>query len=317
MSSGKGGGGTNSADLERDRLAREERESNRAREEARSARELAQRQALFNTNLTTAEQGARQRFQGSLRNRGITDDNDIGTIIERALGSARQSVPSDTTSLGGFDVNVAPYFSDAVLEDAYGDVRDERRQNYGTQVANAFSTGAENDLLPDTLDDPFVDAFLGSQRTDAQLMLDRARARGNLDQTGYDRGIQRLDELGRAGSSEAQQITNALISAGRGDLRNIANRASTDAGAYEIGRQFSIDPYQEEWDTFRNNFTSGLEGRVRSALEGQQFFDIGDIITQAGIRQGAQNPTQAQADAVAARRNVRDAERGLGGAGQF
>jgi hypothetical protein len=316
MSSGKGGGGTNAADLERDRLAREERERNRMREEERTQRELQTRIAMFRANSDAALPAAGQRYRTSLANRGITGA-DANEIIGRALGQAWRLVPQDTSSIAGFDPNVNRYFSDDVLEDVYGDVRDERRQRYGTQVANTFRTGIENDLLPDTLDDPFVDAFLGSQRTDAQLMLDRARARGNLDQTGYDRGIQRLDELGRAGSSEAQQITNALISAGRGDLRNIANRASTDAGAYEIGRQFSIDPYQEEWDTFRNNFTSGLEGRVRSALEGQQFFDIGDIITQAGIRQGAQNPSQTQADAVAARRNIRDAERGLGGAGQF
>lgn len=318
MSSGKGGGGggTNANDLAIAEQQRQEREQNKAREEANRTRMLTDRLATFRANADAAVPAATQRYRTSLENRGITG-RDQSDVVSRALANAWRSVPQDTSNIDGFDVNVNSYFSDDLLDDVLSDVTGERRTRYGNQVANTFATGRENEALSLTADDPFVQSFLGSQRTDAQSMLERARARGNLDQTGYDRGLARLDELGTAGFSEADAITNAIIEGGRANLRGIANRAGTEAGAFELGRQWSIDPYQEEWDNTLSSFTNGLEGRVRSSLEGQNFFDIGDIITQAGIRQGAQNPTQAQADAVAARRDVRDANRGLGGAGQF
>jgi hypothetical protein len=60
------------------------------------------------------------------------------------------------------------------------------------------------------------------------------------------------------------------------------------------GRSFSIDPFVQQKQAFLAELPTRIEGAVRGALEGQSFFDIGDILTRGGRIQGAQNPRIAR-----------------------
>lgn len=319
MSGGsKGGGssGTNSNDVMLEQQRRSDEANAKAAEERRAADELAQQAALFATNYRTAEDAAKARYTDSLSRRGIAGD-DLNYILANAIGAGNRAVPNDTSALGRFDTNVNAYFTDDLLANAIANAESERRQQYTTTARNAFAPGRENNIFTYTMDDPYIESVLADQRTDAQSMLDRARARGNLDQSGYDAGLARLEALTKSGRAEADRIGNSIIDTNRQALRNIGNTAISDAGSYTLGGNWSMDPYNTDWLDTRRRLTGSLEGDVRSALEGQEFFDLTDLLTQAGIKQGAQNPTQSNADAVAARQAIRDSNRGIGGTGTF
>lgn len=296
---GGGGGGTNWADLELDERRRQDAEAERQRQEQAAAQRRADYQAL----LGRTRQGFGQTAQRVLTERGLNPGEFLPVLtqeFERVAG---------TTPEG--DMTIGQRFGDDFIADALARTRDNRRQRYTTEARNAFAPNSEASIFDYSMDDPIVAGILGTQREDAQAMLTRAQARGNLDDNGFSRGLQRIGELETAGRSEADRIANAVVDNARTRLRGVGDRALADAGAYDLGTNFDLGTYRNEWDTTANTLRSNFEGDVRSALEGQQFFDLGDLITRAGIAQGAQNPSSTQADAIAQRLQVRNAQRGV------
>jgi hypothetical protein len=158
---------------------------------------------------------------------------------------------------------------------------------------------------------------LNTQRTAAQQQLDRAKARGNLDTTGYSGALSRLDEMFKAGTATGQKLGGSVLQGYKERLRGIGDTARADAGRYELGGSFDPNVYHTQRDNTFKDITSNLEGDLRGALSGTNFFDIGDIITQGGIAQGATNPRLEQPAILAQRKEKQDAQRGLGGQGTF
>jgi len=307
-----GGGGysapaDNSVELERMRQAEAER--NRIREEERAAQLRAEQEAAFGMNLSNAETSARNRAQRTLQQRGL-NPQEYMDLIESAIADQRVMVPQR-------DPNPSQYYTDDFINNVLMNEQAGRRSKYIRDVDTIYSPGFENNLIQDTVDDPYIMDVLNKQRTAAQQQIDRAKARGNLDDTGYQGALTRLDELFKAGTATGQKLGGSVLQGYKERLRGIGDTARADAGRYELGGTFDPNVYHTQRDNTFKDITTNLEGDLRGALSGTNFFDIGDIITQGGVTQGAVNPRLEQPAILAQRKEKQDAQRGLGGQGTF
>lgn len=307
-----GGGGysapaDNSVELERMRQAEAER--NRIREEEKAAQLRAEQEAAFGTNLSNAETSARNRAQRTLQQRGL-NPQEYMDLIESAISDQRVMVPQR-------DPNPAQYYTDDFINNVLMNEQAGRRSKYIRDIDTVYSPGFENNLIQDTVDDPYIMDVLNTQRTAAQQQIDRAKARGNLDDTGYAGALSRLDEMFKAGTATGQKLGSSVLQGYKQRLRGIGDTARADAGRYELGGTFDPNVYHTQRDNAFKDITTNLEGDLRGALSGTNFFDIGDIITQGGVTQGAVNPRLEQPAILAQRKEKQDAQRGLGGQGTF
>lgn len=296
----------NSVQLQREQFARED--ANRTAERQTQADDAARRRSEFTTARDTAVNDYRGRAAGRLSARGL-DPTQYNYLIENAIASGRNAMPD-------LAENPGQYFTDALLDSAIGRSESDRRASYTTQANRAFTPNFERGLFQDTADDPFIDAILGNQRSEAVRSLDLARSRGSLDQTGYDAAMTRLGEMEQAGRSTANNLGGAVIQGYRSRAGEVGNRAREAAGGYNLGGDFNLGGYQSELNSLVGSLNNNLQGDINSALAGQQFFDLGDILTRGGSAQGPVNPNTLPAF-MAERERVRNAERGVGGGGTF
>ena len=307
------GGGKYSApadnSLELERMRQAEADRNREREDARAAQLKAEQEAAFGTNLSNAEISARNRAQRTLTQRGL-NPQDYMSLIEGAIADQRIMVPQR-------DPSPAAYYTDDFINNVLMNEQAGKRSQYIRDVNKVYSPGFENNLISDTVDDPYIADVLNKQRTAAMQQIDRAKARGNLDDTGYAGALSRLDELFKTGTATGQKLGGSVLQGYKEKLRSIGDTARADAGRYELGGSFDPNVYHTQRDNTFKDITTNLEGDLRGALSGTNFFDIGDIITQGGISQGATNPRLEQPAILAQRKEKQDAQRGLGGQGTF
>lgn len=296
----------NSLQLQREQFARED--ANRTAERQRQEEETARRRGEFNTARTNAETAFRTRAGARLTARGL-DPAQYGNLIDAAITGGRNATPD-------LDTNPAQYFTDSLLDNAVSRAESDRRANFTQQTNRAFANNFERGLFQDTADDPFIDAILGTQRSEAVRALDLAKGRGSLDQTGYDAALARLGQMEQAGRSTANNLGGAVLQGYRTRVRDVGNRAREAAGSYSLGSDFNLGGYQSELSDLTGNLRRSLEGDINAALAGKQFFDLGDILTRGGSAQGPVNPASLPAF-VAERERVRNAERGVGGGGTF
>lgn len=239
------------------------------------------------------------------------------------VGNKFQSI-YDTAGTSANDYS-GVFDADAVLNSVLGTERTGRRGGYSTAVNAAFNGVDPTTDFADTADDQYINDIVGRQYTDATSALERAKARGSLTNTGYSSGLAYLGDQRNTAMSTAQTLGGAVLARDRGELSGIKSKAATDAGAWDFGQTFDPNKYLTDYTNKKTALSEGLGGEISNALAGQNWFNVGDVLTKAGYAQGAQNvkPLQSGFDtpALAAlgdeRKKNSAAGRGLGGTGVF
>ncbi|CAB4163759.1 hypothetical protein UFOVP810_54 [uncultured Caudovirales phage] len=307
-------GGNNAAAMAEAQAAAD-REAARVREEqARAAQAEAERVRLETEQRNAARRSeaigaGRTRAMKALADRGV-DPNRYAADIDERLAYNAALLPSNTEDF-------TAQFGDPFVDSVINTLQTRERGANTRALRDAFGTDFADRTFSTTADDPFVEAILGRQRTEAMNTLDRARARGQLDESGFTGATTRLGELEKAGRSTAQSLADAVIGNRRSDVNSMIQDAFGRAGSTELGQSFDPSSYINRVNQRVGEFQGNLEGDVTSALQGQQFFDIGDLITRGGEAQGVANPTPAFLDAQAARTQLRQTQRGAGQGGTF
>ena len=307
--------GGNSAAAMAEAQAAADREAARVREEqARAAQAEAERVRVETEQRNAARRAeaigaGRTRAMRALSDRGV-DPNRYAADIDERLAYNAALLPSNTEDF-------TAQFGDPFVDSVINTLQSRERGNYTRALRDAFGTDFADRTFSTTADDPYVDAILGRQRTEAADTLERAKARGQLNESGFTRAFERLGELEKAGRSTAQSLSDAVIQNRRSDVNTMIQDAFGRAGGVELGQSFDPSSYIGRVNQRVGEFQSGLEGDITSALSGQQFFDIGDIITRGGQAQGIANPTPSYLDALAARTQLRETQRGAGQGGTF
>lgn len=306
---GSGGGGTyvqdNSIQLEQMRQAEAQRQ------EAAAEAKLAQQKIDFQNMLSDAITAGRATGTTALTNRGL-DPTRYGNIIDQVLTDTRAKVPQ-------LDPNPSSYFTSDVFETGINNAQNVARTQANTKVQQAFAPGFEQSYIPDNAYGSIIDDILNTQYNDAQKQVEFNRQRGTINDQGYSAAQSKLNAAKSAGRGQLVDIGDAILGKGRAEVAQNRDQAGSAASTYALGSpDFSVDPFVSEARADADRFRSGLEGSVRNAIGGTNYFDIPAILTSAGIAQGPQNLTMntpVVGGPLAQRRNRSD--RGLGSEGVF
>lgn len=213
------------------------------------------------------------------------------------------------------DPNPGAYYSSDILDSLISGAQTQRRDSYTSAVNNTFAPGFEQQYIPDTADDSYIDKLLTGRQGEAQKSIDFARARGQLNDAGYSSAKSKLDEQSTAARGTLNSIGNSILSTKRAALDPIRDQAYGAASSFNLGdTAFDISPYSNRAASQAQSSLSGLEGDISGALGNTSLFNVNDIILAGGRGQGPQNLTTA---AIPARLKKTDTDRGLGTTGAF
>ena len=295
---------------EQARLQAQQEAEARARQQAEEER----RRGTFNERLTANRQGTlestRQAFQGV----GL-DPMEYEDRIMRALDDRQRGL---TFESGNADFGTD--FGTNLLDT----IRGERVREL-TRAVNEFAPeGFATQRFGDTYDDAILDSILADRYQSASDQILRARDRGTLTDVGFDYAMRNLDTQRTAAASRLQDTGGGVLSRYRDELRGLADNARTGAQNFDFGSTFDPNFFRERIETRGNELSSRLEGDIRSAIGGEQFFDVNSLVQRAGVNQGPQNPIGSaifaggnRFDAINRQRDEEEQSRGLGTRGAF
>lgn len=274
----------------------------------------------------TKEQGAaRTAYTGDLTH-DISDafaaknvnTGDYQTQIDHAIADALKGI-KPTTDYSSF---AKPDFGETLL----GDIRTKQITDYQGDLNKTYGSGTYADeLFPTTRDDAILESILAPQRTEANAALTRAFDRGTLGQVGYDAGLADLVGQGTAGMSRLQATGGGVMDKYKTDINDAIGNAQSSAGAWDFGSTWTPDSARTTIGNMGTDFGNRLEGDIRGAVGGEQFFDWNDLIRKGGMAQGLYNPATDEtggggtnlAAAIADRSKRENTKRGLGTQGTF
>jgi hypothetical protein len=219
----------------------------------------------------------------SLKDRNVFADPYMDRI-NQAVADQQALIPTN-------DKNAGSYFGKDFVDNVINGITASERGKVTKQVSSKYSPTFADNMFSNDANDSYINKILEGQRTEATQSIDRARARGNLDDMGYGRAQARIGELSSAGFNTANTLADAKIQGYRGSVNDIINNAKSAAGAYNLGDSFNLDDYDAQIANKQTEFGKNVEGDTNAALSGQTFFDIGDILNKGGIAQGAVNPS--------------------------
>lgn len=240
--------------------------------------------------LQTATDAAPDLVKKYFSDRGITPDQ--GTV-DRITTAIKNTIPAG-------DANPAQYFNNDAIAGQVSGIETSNRQGYNAQVDKYFTPGFEKAWLPSSLADPIVNSILGEQRKQANTALDYNKARGVLNDTGFGAATSALGSQESAGRGTIQSLAESVLGKDRQKLTDIRGEAGTAASNYSFGQAApDFAGFRTRADQQYASDLSGIEGSVRSAVGGTNYFDVPTALQKGGTLQGPINLTTAGAGGTA------------------
>jgi hypothetical protein len=141
-------------------------------------------------------------------------------------------------------------------------------------------------MVDQNLGVPTMNNILDTQYGDASGAITRARDRGTLNETGYNRAISDLDTQRSSGYSRLDDVRSGILEGYRTDLRGQADQSRDRLNTYTLGNTFDPAAIQTNINDYYANQAGGFEGDFRNAFGGDQLFDWNKHIQQGGVSQG-------------------------------
>lgn len=211
-------------------------------------------------------------------------------------------------------------------EKVLGGIRTDQIEDYNQDLNAKYGSGNYGStLFPPTRDDPILTSILQPQFNDASSAVKAAFDRGTLGQTGYDTAMKGLGGQQTAGMSSLQSTGSGVMGGYIKDINDLITGAHTQAGKWDFGSNWEPQDAISNITTTGADYQGRLEGDIRTAVGGKQFFNWNDLIRSGGMAQGLYNPAtdttgaggSTLAKAIADRKKREDTSRGLGTQGSF
>lgn len=247
----------------------------------------------FKGDTSRAITGARDYFTNQINERGIVDTYGIGSNFNQRLRQARQSVPDLATDVGAY---IDPK---SLWDQAYNEELGLERNSYNKQFNEFAGNGFDTKLIADTADDALVGNILDAQYKEALGGIDRAKARGQLNDIGYSHALTALGGQKSAGSSKLQDLGLGVLNKYRTNLRSTAQGYKDQINNYDFGDAIDLAGWRGELEGGANKSLMGLEGDLRGALGSTDLFDLDLLLGRAGTAQGVVNPVAGTAPLLA------------------
>lgn len=251
--------------------AREER----ARKEASDLQARQRWEQQLGSTFSSATDQAKQYFQS----RGL-DPSQYEGYIQTAANKARSGVPD-------LAANPGTYF-DNLGAQVYDELQGGKRAEYLRGINTVAPDGFANSRITNDVDDPFIDSILQEQRGSAEGYLRNMLDRGTVTQSGFDAGLQDIEQQGYGARARLNEVSLGELEKGRSSLSNIANRGRTAASNFELGGSFDPFSYGSEIDSTAADFFANLGNNIR-AVAPKALFNTAGLANIAGAAQGQQN----------------------------
>ncbi len=183
---------------------------------------------------------------------------------------------------------VNPTMLENVGEDVYNKAQSAARNTAMGQVNPLFTTGFEQQLIPDTAAKGAIDKIQQEQFGEAQTYIDNLLKRGTITQPGYDKALQNLK--GQTGTVNLQlgDIAKNVLAGGRQQLTDIGNQARTAASGLSLGQKFNPTTFNQQRINALKSFQDTIDPGIRTQVQGP-LFDTSKLANIAGMATGAQN----------------------------
>jgi hypothetical protein len=196
--------------------------------------------------------------------------------------------------------------------------QERQRNGFLRTVNDKFTTGHQDKAVTSSLLDDAISSILGEQRGNAQQYLDRGKARGIYNDTGYNAGVATINNAANVARSDLSSLGSTVIDKYRGQLDTIGDEAYSAASGFNLGDNFSLDPYISRYSDVLGRANANASGDLRSLVGGKNYFDFSNLTQKAGMAQGAQNLRDTDvATALRERKRVNSLGRGLSSQGAF
>jgi hypothetical protein len=304
LNAGSGGGGQPqpppAPDPKAEAAAQMELEDHRAKlaadakalEDQKKADQLAADKVAFQGKLGGAYNTAQTYGEGQLRNMGIDDKYGIMSAYKTALDRAKGIVPE-------LDPNPGQYFGTDLWENTLAGERTAERNTLTRGYESEVPQGFETTYIPDTADDALIESIIGGQYGEASDYLNRAKARGTLNDVGYGTASTALKNERAGAIARANELGLGVLETGRQSLKDIDKQARQGITNWDFGDTYDPTSWSGKIKSGASTFTGGLEGKLRNAFGSTEFFDPESFIAKGGKAQGAINPgASALQDAI-------------------
>jgi hypothetical protein len=259
-------------------------------ERAESDRQRAAQQHAVDVSssqnrVQSAYNNARDYGTQRLTSRGLTPDHDygVGAAYDASLNRVRSTLPEIVS-------DPSTYFTTTLFDDAYNNAREQERRGL-TKKANEFvGDNFDYQAFDDTADDPFLDSIIGEQYGTAGDAINRAYARGQLNDQSKQFATGKLDQQKLAGRARAEDLGLGVLQGYRGQLKNEGSRIKSRIGEYDLGDDLNLDTERQKVTDLTGRLKGRLQGDILNNVGGTQFFDTDTILGLAGNKTGVSNP---------------------------
>ena len=249
--------------------------------DAKAAIDKQAQDAAWLSSKNAAYQGAQSGARNRLNALGIQAGDQYGlySSIMGKYDSANAGLQQGADYSGAFSPNV--------YEEEIGSARTGQRNKYATAFGSQINPYYAEDTFGGTSDDAILSSILDTQYGDALADLQSARDRGQATSSVYDRAMRELDTGRATANTELQGIGRGVLEDIVGDINTRRQGSLDSAAAWDFGSTY--DPTQEanRIRSYADERRSQLEGDVRGAVGGKEFFDINSLLGKAKARVGS------------------------------
>ena len=257
------------------------------------ADEKAAADAAWQSGRSTAYNAALSAGTNRLRSMGIESGDPYGVYSDFTgrLASANAGLTTGADYTGAF----AP----TVLDEILGSARTGQRNKYRSAFNQDLSPYYAEDTFGSTSDDAILASILNQQYSDAVADLDAAKGRGQATQAVYDRALRGLGTAKTTADADLQNIGSGVRSGIVGDINTRRQAALDRAAEWDFGTTYDPAGEAGRIKSYAGERQQGLEGALRGAVGGKEYFDVNSILGNARARVGTQTvPTTTGAAAL-------------------
>ena len=269
----------------RDWEAQQEFEREQRRQEVTDRAAAAKKEAddaAWGASKGAAYNAALQGGTSKLRSLGI-DANDPYGAYSDFTGRINQA--NANLQQGG---DYASAFSPTIIDEVLGNARGTQRNKYKTSFNSALPQYYGEDTFGDTSDDAILASILDTQYGDALTDLQAARDRGQANTSVYDRAMRDLGTAKSTANTELQNTGRGVREKIIGDIGTRRTGALDNAANWDFGSTFDPTGEANRIKSYGSDRLSGLEGELRGAVGGKEFFDVNSLLGKANARVGNQ-----------------------------
>lgn len=292
---GKGGGGNNSAQMmmqmqQQERQREERRERERREELARQeAEQAAERERQLGASQQRIQQAYSSALDGARNQLGIKGLDPSDGYGQQVMDLVRNQF--DQTKAGAPEIveDASSLFSRNAFDDAYSQVRTQRQNELSRGLDEFAGKGFEYETFGNTAADDLISEIVGMQYGDAQSTLDRALARGQINEAGVDYANPVLSRQRSGAMSRAQDMAGGVLQGYRDQLGNMATGFRDTVKEAGLSDPINLDVKQQRLGDLTSNLQGRMEGDVYNAIGDYEFFDTNTLLGKAGQRSGMTN----------------------------